>query len=281
MNLYFTWRKITNIVVLSLSFAAAILGLFFLFWILKDVVVYGFPALNMAFFTELPTPPGVPGGGMANAIVGSLVLTVLATLMGIPIGVLAGTYLSEYGRNAKLASIVRFFSDVFVSVPSIVVGVFVYAIVVKPMGSFSGLAGAIALAIIMLPVVTKTTEEMLKMVPNSTREAAVALGAPQWKVITLIVYKGAVRGILTGTMLAIARISGETAPLLFTSFNNSYWTANIKEPIASLTVTIFSYAMSPYEDWHVKAWGASLLITLFVLIITIGCRIIVKWRIRS
>ena len=281
MNLYFLWRKTINAFVFFLSAVAAIFGLFFLFWILKDVLIYGLPALNKAFFTELPTPPGIPGGGMSNAIVGSLILTFLATLMGIPIGILAGTYLSEYGRDSRLASIIRFFSDVLVSVPSIVVGVFVYAIVVRPMGGFSGLAGAIALAIIMLPVVTKTTEEMLRMVPDSTREAAIALGAPQWKVITHLVYRGALKGIITGTMLAIARISGETAPLLFTSFNNSYWTTDITEPMASLTVTIFNYAMSPYDDWHIKAWGASLLITLFVLIITIGCRVIVKWRIKG
>jgi phosphate transport system permease protein len=268
-------RKSLNFSALFLSGLSALFGLAFLFWILKDVLVRGLPALNPDFFTALPTPPGVPGGGLANALAGTIFITLTATVIGVPIGVLAGTYLSEYGRNNRLAGAVRYLSDVLVSAPSIVIGVFVYVIMVKPAGGFSGIAGAVALAIIMLPVVTRTSEEMLKLVPDTTREAALALGAPHWKVTPRVVYRGAMRGMTTGIMLAVARVSGETAPLIFTSFNNSYWNFNPTQPTASLTVTIFNYAMSPYEDWHRKAWGAALLITAMVLFVTIGARFIV------
>lgn len=278
MELHYQKRKLANYVALGVSIGSAVFGIIFLFWILKDVFTFGFAALNVDFFTQVPAPPGEVGGGMANAILGTLTITVLATAFGVPAGILAGTYLSEYGRKSKTASVVRFVSDILVSAPSIVIGVFVYAILVKPFGGFSALAGAVALAIIMLPVVVRTAEEMLKLVPDATREAALALGAPHWKVTVSVVYRGALRGIVTGIMLAVARVSGETAPLLFTSFNNSFWNFNLTEPTATLTVTIFNYAMGPYEDWHQMAWGAALLITAMVLLVTIISRIIVRGR---
>jgi phosphate transport system permease protein len=278
MSFYYLRRKATNKVALSVSLLSALFGLFFLFWILKDVLVLGLPAMGLSFFTELPAPPGVEGGGLANAIVGTILITVTATAIGVPAGVLAGTYLSEYGRKSPVASAVRFLSDILVSAPSIVIGVFVYALVVIPMGGFSGLAGALALAIIMLPVVVRTSEEMLKLVPDATREAALALGAPQWKVTVQVVYRGALRGIITVVMLAVARVSGETAPLLFTSFNNSFWNFNVTEPTATLTVTIFNYAMAPYEEWHTIAWGGAFLITFTVLVVTILARVLVRGK---
>lgn len=273
MNWFFLKRKAINYLALALSFFSAAFGIFFLFWILKDVLAMGLPAMNWAFFTELPAPPGAGGGGMANAILGTLLMTVLATAIGVPSGILAGTYLSEYGRKSGVASVVRFLSDILVSAPSIVIGIFVYAMIVKPLKGFSALAGSVALAIIMLPVVVRTAEEMLKLVPDATREAALALGAPHWKVTVHVVYRGALRGITTGVMLAVARVSGETAPLLFTSFNNSFWNFKLTEPTASLTVTIFNYAMGPYDDWHQKAWGAAFLITAAVLLVTVTARI--------
>lgn len=278
MSLHYSRRKAVNAVALALSLASALFGIVFLFWILKDVLLRGLPGLSLAFFTELPAPPGMEGGGLANAIVGTLMITVLATVIGVPSGILAGTYLSEYGKKSALASAVRFLSDILVSAPSIVIGVFVYALLVRTMGGFSALAGSVALAIIMLPVVIRTAEEMLKLVPDATREAALALGAPQWKVTVHVVYRGAIRGIITGVLLAVARVSGETAPLLFTSFNNSFWNFKITEPTATLTVTIFNYAMAPYEDWHQLAWGAALLITSMVLLVTIISRIAVRSR---
>lgn len=278
MPLHFKKRKLANYIALSISVFSAAFGIFFLFWILKDVFVFGFAALGADFFTKIPAPPGETGGGMANALLGTLMITLLATAIGVPSGILAGTYLSEYGRKSRMASVVRFTSDILVSAPSIVIGVFVYALLVKPLGGFSAIAGAIALAIIMLPVVVRTAEEMLKLVPDATREAALALGAPHWKVTVSVVYRGALRGIVTGVMLAVARVSGETAPLLFTSFNNSFWNFDLTEPTATLTVTIFNYAMGPYEDWHQMAWGAALLITAIVLLVTITSRIIVRGK---
>lgn len=272
----FIKRKLANYGALALSAASAAFGIFFLFWILKDVLVLGFSAINLDFFTRLPAPAGMEGGGLVNAIAGTFLITALATVIGVPAGIMAGTYLSEYGRKSRMASVVRFVSDILVSAPSIVVGVFVYALLVKPFGGFSAIAGAVALAIIMLPVVIRTAEEMLKLVPDATREAALALGAPHWKVTVHVVYRGAVRGIVTGVMLAVARVSGETAPLLFTSFNNSFWNFSLTEPTATLTVTIFNYAMGPYEDWHQKAWAAALLITAIVLLVNIISRIIVR-----
>lgn len=267
-----------NFVALSVSALSAAFGIFFLVWILKDVLFLGLPALNLDFFTKLPAPPGMEGGGVANALLGTFFITVMATLLGVPSGILAGTYLSEYGRKSRVAATVRFLSDILVSAPSIVIGVFVYAILVKPLGGFSAIAGAAALAIIMLPVVIRTSEEMLKLVPDATREAALALGAPHWKVTVHVVYRGAIRGMTTGVMLAVARVSGETAPLLFTSFNNSFWNFNVTEPTATLTVTIFNYAMAPYEDWHQVAWGAAFLITAVLLCVTILARIVVRGK---
>jgi phosphate transport system permease protein len=276
LSFYYLRRKLINHFALGASIVSACFGILILFWILKDVFVLGMPAINTAFFTELPTPPGVGGGGLANAIVGTFLITVVATILGVPAGILAGTYLSEYGKKSRFAATVRFVSDMLVSAPSIVIGIFVYVIMVRPSGGFSALAGSAALAIIMLPVVVRTSEEILKLVPDATREAALALGAPHWKVTVSIVYRGAARGILTGVMLAVARVSGETAPLLFTSFNNSFWNFDPMEPTASLTVTIFNYAMGPYDDWHTKAWGAALLITFVLLVVTLASKVIVR-----
>ncbi|WKZ33087.1 MAG: phosphate ABC transporter permease PstA [Thermodesulfobacteriota bacterium] len=278
MNAHYIKRTLANYGALTVSALSAVFGIFFLFWILKDVLVLGFSAINLDFFTQLPAPAGMEGGGLANAIAGTFLITALATVIGVPAGIMAGTYLSEYGRKSRMASVVRFISDILVSAPSIVIGVFVYALLVKPFGGFSAIAGAVALAIIMLPVVIRTAEEMLKLVPDATREAALALGAPHWKVTVQVVYRGAARGIVTGVMLAVARVSGETAPLLFTSFNNSFWNFSLTEPTATLTVTIFNYAMGPYEDWHQKAWAAALLITAIVLLVNIISRIIVRGK---
>ncbi|HEC96862.1 MAG TPA: phosphate ABC transporter permease PstA, partial [Nitrospirae bacterium] len=223
-------------------------------------------------------PPGMAGGGLRNAFVGQLMITFFATLIGVPIGVLGGTFLAEYARGRKVARLISVLSDIMVSVPSIVIGTFIYAILVKPVGHFNGWAGAVALAIIMIPVVLRTTEDMLSLVPWTLREAAFALGAPYYKVIIQVVYRGAAAGILTGILLSIARVAGETAPLLFTSFNNSYFSTNMNEPIASLTVSIFQYAMGPYDSWHAQAWAASLMITVFILMLTILGRVIIRWR---
>ncbi|MDX1764573.1 MAG: phosphate ABC transporter permease PstA [bacterium] len=267
-------RQAVNRLVFFLSGLAALLGLSGLIWILAVVIVRGAGAINWAFFVELPTPPGVPGGGLANAIVGTLAITALATVMGVTIGLLAGVYLAEFGRSSRFGTLVRFCSDILMSAPSIVIGVFVYTVVVLRTGNFSGYAGALALAIIMLPVVTRTTEEMLKLIPDRLREAALALGAPYWKMTLDVVIRGARRGIITGAMLAIARVSGETAPLLFTALNSPYWSRSFNEPMGNLTVTIFNYAMSPYTDWQTMAWGGSLLITAGVLLFTVGARLI-------
>ena len=255
-----------------------LIGILILLWILKDLFVRGAKAINWDFFTQLPTPPGEPGGGIRHAIYGTLIITSIASLIAIPIGLMAGTYLSEYARNSRFGTLVRFLSDILLSAPSIIVGTFVYALMVKPMGSFSALSGAVALAIIMVPVILKTTDEVLQLVPDMVREAAYALGAPRWMVITKVVYKGAITGITTGIILALARIIGETAPLLFTSFSNNFWETNILRPMATITVTIFNYAMSPYENWQNIAWGASLLLTLFVLILNILSKIIFRGR---
>ena len=268
-------RRASNVLMHLLALLSALFGLVWLFWILTVLVQKGVPAINWAFFTQLPTPPGTEGGGLANAIVGTLMLTGLATVIGVPVGVLAGTYLAEFGRKSTLAKSVRFVSDVLVSAPSIVVGVFVYAVVVMPMHGFSGFAGAIALAIIMVPVVVRTTEEILLLVPDSLREAALALGAPYWKVIFQVCYRRALAGMTTGILLAVARVSGETAPLLFTALNSPFWSPSMTKPVATLNVTLFNYAMSPYDDWRSLAWGAALLITVGVLLATILARVVV------
>jgi len=271
-------RILTNQIILGASGLAAMIGLVMLTWILGDVALRGFSAINWDFFTKLPTPPGMEGGGLANDILGTLIMTVVATCISVPFGVLAGTWLSEFGRNSRLGSTIRYFSDILVSAPSIVIGVFVYLIMVKPMGHFSAWAGAVSLAIIMLPVVSRTTEEMLKLVPHELREAALALGAPYWKIMPQVIYRAAAAGMVTGIMLAVARVAGETAPLLFTAMNSPYWMESMNEPIGNLTVTLFNYAMSPYDDWQAKAWGAAFLITMAVLTTTIITRLVLHKR---
>ncbi|MDO8281660.1 MAG: phosphate ABC transporter permease PstA [Thermodesulfovibrionia bacterium] len=271
-------RKVEGIIAMTLSTLAAAIGLFWLVFILGDVLVHGMKALNLSLFTNDPVPAGVEGGGLRNAFVGQLMITACATLIGVPVGVLGGTFLAEYARGRKIARIISVLSDIMVSVPSIVIGTFIYAVLVRPLGHFSGWAGAIALSIIMIPVVMRTTENMLTLVPWTLREAAFALGAPYYKVIIQVVYRGAATGIFTGILLSIARVAGETAPLLFTSFNNSFYSLNMNGPVASLTVTIFQYAMGPYDSWHAQAWAASFVITLFILMLTVIGRLIIKWR---
>ncbi len=263
---------------MTLCTLAALIGLFWLVFILGDVFVHGMKALNMDLFINDPAPAGVEGGGLRNAFVGQLMITLCATLTGVPIGVLGGTFLAEYARGKKIARIISILSDIMVSVPSIVIGTFIYAVLVKPLGHFNGWAGAIALSIIMIPVVLRTTEDMLTLVPWTLREAAFALGAPYYKVIIQVVYRGASAGILTGILLSIARVSGETAPLLFTSFNNSFFSVDMNKPVASLTVTIFQYAMGPYDNWHQQAWAASLVITISILMLTVIGRLLIKGR---
>lgn len=271
-------RKLESIAALTLSTAAALSGMFWLVFILGDVLVRGIGALTPSLFLNDPTPPGVAGGGLRNAFVGQLMITGVATFIGVPVGILGGTFLAEYARGTRVARSISILSDIMVSVPSIVVGTFIYAVLVKPVGHFNGWAGAAALAVIMIPVVLRTTEDMLSLVPWTLREAAFALGAPYYKVIIQVVYRGAATGILTGILLSIARVAGETAPLLFTSFNNSFTSTDMRGPLASLTASIFQYAMGPYEEWHIQAWGASFIITVFILLITIAGRLIIKWR---
>jgi phosphate transport system permease protein len=266
-------RRIANKVALSLALGAAGFGLFWLVAILWTLLYNGLSAINLSLFTENTPPPGGEGG-LLNAIFGSVVMTAVATAVGTPVGVMAGTYLAEFGRNTKLAEVVRFINDVLLSAPSIMVGLFVYEVLVVRMGHFSAWAGAMALAVLVIPVVVRTTEDMLKLVPNSLREAAAALGAPQWKVITLVAYRAARNGMITGMLLAVARISGETAPLLFTALNNQFWSADMNAPMANLPVVIFQYAMSPYEDWRQLAWGGALLITVAILLLNIGARLL-------
>jgi phosphate transport system permease protein len=271
-------RKFEGFIALSLSTISAFLGLFWLVFILGDVLVHGIAALNLSLFVNDPVPVGVSGGGLRNAFVGQLMITLFATLIGVPVGVLGGTFLAEYARGTTIAKVISILSDIMVSVPSIVIGTFIYAIMVKPLGHFSGWAGAVALSIIMIPVVLRTTEGMLALVSWDLREAAFALGAPYYKVIIQVVYRGAATGILTGILLSIARVAGETAPLLFTSFNNSFFSLDMNHSMSSLTATIFQYAMGPYAIWHTQAWAASLVITVFILFLTILGKIIIKWR---
>lgn len=271
-------RHIRTATIRAISTLGALIGLAALLWILYVVVLRGFKAINPAFFTRLPLPPGMIGGGLANALVGTLLITILATLLGVPLGVLAGVYLAEFGRGQKLAAGVRFVTNILIGVPSIIVGVFIYTLVVIPTKTFSLYAGAISLAVIMLPVVVRTTEDMLTMVPNALREAGLSLGAPRWRVILGIVFRAARNGLLTGVLLAVARVSGETAPLLFTALNSPFWLHSLNEPVANLTVTIFNYAMSPYADWKTQAWGASLIIMVGVLFLNILARLAFKDR---
>jgi phosphate transport system permease protein len=264
-------RRRRNGIMLSLSLFATLLGLGWLVAILSVLLWEGFSGLSLAVFTEMTPPPGADGG-LLNPIFGSLILTALAVLIGTPIGMLAGTYMAEYGRHDRLTSVVRFINDILLSAPSIVVGLFIYEIMVAPMGHFSGLAGAVALAVIVIPVVVRTTEDMLILVPNPLREAASALGLPRAVVIARVCYRAAKAGMITGVLLAIARISGETAPLLFTSLNNQFWSTNLNAPISSLPVVIFQFALSPYKDWQKLAWTGALIITFTVLALSITAR---------
>lgn len=269
-------RKLANSVVMSLAVVATAFGLMWLVLVLWTLLVEGFSAITPALFTQMTPPPG-NSGGLLNPIFGSLVMTVIATLIGTPTGILAGTFLAEYSRGGRFGEVVRFLNDILLSAPSIIIGLFVYEIMVLPMGHFSAWAGAVALAIIVIPVVVRTTEDMLILVPTALREAASALGAPKWKVIVMISYRAAIQGMLTGVMLAVARIAGETAPLLFTSLNNQFWSNDLNAPMANLPVVIFQFAMSPYADWQTLAWGSALLITITVLFLNIGARLLASW----
>jgi len=269
-------RKLANSVVMSLAVVATAFGLMWLVLVLWTLLVEGFSAITPALFTQMTPPPG-NSGGLLNPIFGSLVMTVIATLIGTPTGILAGTFLAEYSRGGRFGEVVRFLNDILLSAPSIIIGLFVYEIMVLPMGHFSAWAGAVALAIIVIPVVVRTTEDMLVLVPTALREAASALGAPKWKVIVMVSYRAAIQGMLTGVMLAVARIAGETAPLLFTALNNQFWSNDLNAPMANLPVVIFQFAMSPYADWQTLAWGGALLITVTVLFLNIGARLLASW----
>ena len=268
-------RRRTNAAMMALSTLALAFGLFWLVWILGVLLYEGAGALRPSLFLQMTPPPG-SDGGLANALFGSLLMAGAGTLIGTPVGILAGTYLAEYGRRGWLAPATRFVNDVLLSAPSIVIGLFVYSVYVARAKHFSGWAGAFALAIIVIPVVVRTTDDMLKPVPNSLREAAMALGCPSWKMVTMVSYRAARAGILTGVLLAVARIAGETAPLLFTALNNQFWSADMDKPMANLPVVIFQFAMSPYEDWHRLAWGGATVITLFVLALNVAARVVFR-----
>ena len=264
-------RKRKNAVMMALCVTAAGIGLAWLALILGALLYKGLAGVSLSVFTEMTPPPG-DAGGLLNAIYGSIVMTIIGIIVGTPIGVLAGTYMAEYGRFSKLTTVVRFINDILLSAPSIIIGLFVYELMVRPMGHFSAIAGAVALAILVIPVVVRTTEDMLNLVPNALREAGTAIGAPRWVVIRSVAYRAALSGIVTGILLAIARISGETAPLLFTALNNQFWSSNLNAPMASLPVTIFQFALSPYEEWQQLAWTGALIITLTVLALSIFAR---------
>jgi phosphate transport system permease protein len=264
-------RRTRNTVLMTLSVAATVIGLGWLILVLGALLWNGFTSLSLSVFTEMTPPPG-SAGGLLNPIVGSLIMTGLAVLIGTPVGILAGTYMAEYGKYTKLTMVVRFINDILLSAPSIVVGLFIYEVLVRPMGHFSGLAGAVALAVIVVPVVVRTTEDMLILVPKELREAATALGVPRAHVIAHVAYRAARAGIITGVLLAVARISGETAPLLFTALNNQFFSADLNAPMASLPAVIFQFAMSPYNDWQNLAWAGALIITFAVLALSIVAR---------
>jgi len=268
-------RRVKNALAQVLAILAAIFGLFWLVWIVWTTFSNGLASLNLALFTQMTPPPGEEGG-LLNAFFGSAVMSLLGILIGAPVGVLAGTFLAEYSRKSWVGETVRFVNDILLSAPSIVLGLFVYTLVVAQMGHFSALAGAIALAFIVLPVVVRTTDEMLQLVPVQMREAALSLGVPQWKVTVQVLYRSSLPGIVTGILLALARISGETAPLLFTALNNQYWTTDITAPMANVPVVIFQYAMSPYESWHTLAWAGAFILTLFVLLVSLAARALVS-----
>jgi phosphate transport system permease protein len=268
-------RKVTNVVALCLSGLATIIGLFFLGAILWTLIANGVAGMSVALFTQNTPPPG-SSGGILNAIYGSVVMTLIGILIGAPIGMLAGTYLAEYGRGTRLSSVIRFVNDVLLSAPSIIIGLFIYEMLVVTMGHFSALAGGVALAVIAIPVTVRTTEDMLNLVPQGMKDASTAMGAYPWRTITSIIYPAARSGIVTGLLLAVARISGETAPLLFTALNNQFWSTNLRAPMANLPVVIFQFALSPYKNWQQLAWSGALVVTLTILILSISARIAIS-----
>jgi phosphate transport system permease protein len=265
MNLW-ARRQLKDKAAKALSTLATLFGLFWLTWILWTTISKGLPALKWELFTQMTPPPGTDGG-LLNAFMGSIIMSGLAVVIGTPIGIAAGTYLSEYARGTRLGATIRFVNDILLSAPSIIIGLFVYELMVRQMGHFSALAGAVALSFIVMPVVVRTTDEMLRLVPSTMREAALALGVPQWKVVRQVLYRASLSGIITGVLLALARISGETAPLLFTALNNQYWSTDLGKPMANVPVVIFQYAMSPYEFWHALAWAGAFVVTMLVLLL--------------
>jgi phosphate transport system permease protein len=277
MNVLYIKRRITNAVGLSLSLLATLFTLFWLFWILWTTFTEGIGALNWKVVTQMTPPPGSEGG-LLNAIYGSFVMIVIAVLIGSPTGILAGIYLAEFGKKSALAGVIRFINDILLSAPSIIIGLFVYTLVVRPQGHFSAWAGAIALAIIMLPVVIRVTDETLRLVPDNLREAALAVGAPKWSVVLQVTLPAATSGVLTGVLLGIARISGETAPLLFTALNNQFWSTNLNGPMANIPVSIFQFALSPYAQWHSLAWAGGFIVTFFILILSVVSRMLLFRR---
>lgn len=277
MNLLYLRRRAVNVFNLGMSVLTTLFGLFWLFWILYTTVRYGYQALDLKLFTQNTPAPGAVGG-LKNAFVGSLIMIGVGVAVGTPVGILAGTYLAEFAGRKRIGEVVRFFNDILLSAPSIVIGLFVYATVVTPMGNFSGFAGGLSLAILLLPVVVRTTDEMLRLVPSTMREAAMALGAPYWRVVVQISYRAARSGILTGVLLGIARISGETAPLLFTALNDQFWSVDLAKPMANVPVTIFQFAMSPYEEWKRLAWAGALTATLVILALSIVSRFLIRQR---
>jgi phosphate transport system permease protein len=277
VNKLYSARRRRNYLSMGLSLAATLFGLGWLVLILGTLLWEGFSGLSLRVFTEMTPPPG-GAGGLLNPIMGSLVLTTLAVAIGTPIGILAGTYMAEYGRHDKLTSVVRFINDILLSAPSIVIGLFIYEVMVYPMGHFSGWAGAVALAVIVIPVVVRTTEDMLTLVPDTLREAAASIGLPRSLMIIRIAYRAAKAGMITGVLLAVARITGETAPLLFTSLNNQFWSSDLNAPVASLPVVIFQFALSPYKDWQALAWTGALIITMTVLMLSITARVLSSSR---
>jgi phosphate transport system permease protein len=275
MGLILIKRRAIDALAFLFASGATLFGLFWLFWILWTTLANGFGAINVGLFAQMTPPPG-SSGGLLNAFYGSAVMILLAVLIGAPIGVAAGTYLAEHGRHSRLASIVSFLNDVLLSAPSIVIGLFVYELVVRTSGHFSGYAGALALAMILLPIVVRTSDEALRLVPDQMREAAFALGIPRWRVTAQILYKAALTAILTGVLLGVARIAGETAPLLFTALNNQFWSGGLSGPLANVPVVIFQYAMSPYDEWHALAWAGALMMTLFVLGLNLAVRLLAR-----
>ena len=271
-------RRLLNAFNLTMAVLATVFGVFWLVWILWTTIRFVAGAVNLALFTQDTPAPGASGGGLRNAFVGSLILLGMAVLIGAPVGVLAGTWLAEFAARRRLGAVVRFLNDILLSAPSIVIGLFAYAIIVDPSGRFSAYSGSVALALILIPVVVRTTDEMLRLVPGSLREAAIALGTPYWKLVTRITWKAAASGILTGILLAIARISGETAPLLFTALNNQYWSTDLGHPIANLPVVIFQFAMSPYSNWQSMAWAGAFIAVAFILLLNLAARMLLGRR---